>query len=79
MILGFSSPLSRRQISIYFMKYKKVGVLPIRIVKSNVWSVGPSPLSANAAKYFYLLYGQLYVYFRLYENKPLTSAFSNML
>ena len=30
---------------VYKLKYKKVGVLPIRVVKSNVSSVGPPSVS----------------------------------
>ena len=30
------------RVELYKSKYKTVGVLPIRIVKSNVFSVGPS-------------------------------------
>ena len=38
-VVAFKSLLANTKI---YSKYKKVGVLPIRIVKSNVSSVGPS-------------------------------------
>ena len=41
--LGFNSRLRQADYTNNKWKYKKVVVLPIRIVKSNVSSVGPSP------------------------------------
>ena len=46
---------------IYFKcisKYEKVGVLPIRIVKSNVSSIGPSSERNIPVPYIYI-YGQI--------------------
>ena len=57
----------RRTVFRYKSKYKKVGVLPIRIVKSNVSSIGPSS-ERNTWQRAYAQNVRLYYSYRLYTN-----------
>ena len=61
----------------YKLKYKKVGVLPIRIVKSNILSVGPSSernikgvfsLFLSLTSLFIIGSTPIFLYFNLYLN-----------
>ena len=52
----------------YKSKYKKVGVLPIRIIKSNVSSVGPSSERTTRFTLTYLDFTPTFLYFDLYLN-----------
>ena len=56
---------NRAYIYIRFSKYEKVGVLPIRIVKSNVSSVGPSSERNRKKKlllFFFRQYTNLFIF-----------------
>ena len=57
----------RRAVFRYKSKYKKVGVLPIRIVKSNVSSIGPSS-ERNTRQRANAQNVRLYYSYRLYTN-----------